>query len=102
MNIALKKNKVLICFCFFYWMQGLVGSEGRKNLKLYRQFMYEPILDLFGRCDDLFIPLILTEDFHYTLLHFNKQACQWIHYNPMRGKKPETTKGFQNAMKVVS
>ncbi|XP_024176567.1 uncharacterized protein LOC112182303 isoform X1 [Rosa chinensis] len=60
------------------------------------------MMTLLGHCDNIFIPLITTEDYHYTMLRLNKKAKEWIHYNPMRKRtNPEKSKGYENAKEVV-
>ncbi|XP_061995264.1 uncharacterized protein LOC133713165 [Rosa rugosa] len=65
--------------------------------------VFEPMMTLLGHCDNIFIPLITTEDYHSTMLRLNKKAKEWIHYNPMRKRtNPEKGKGYENAKEVVS
>ncbi|XP_061995613.1 uncharacterized protein LOC133713574 [Rosa rugosa] len=65
------------------------------------QYLCEPLFQNMGKCSMLFFPITHNEEFHHTLLVFDKDIPQWLHFDSMKPRRAGTGECFKSIKKLV-
>ncbi|KAM5582796.1 hypothetical protein ABKV19_002966 [Rosa sericea] len=65
------------------------------------QYLCEPLFQNMGKCSMLFFPITHNEEFHHTLLVFDKDIPQWLHFDSMKPRRAGTGQCFKSIKKLV-